>query len=149
MFSFFMNQTEISSLSEYFQDSSSIAAVTPTSNLIMNQTLSSCTSTDQVHPVVAPSIPSAPPSNIVSFGKQELLEAKDDHLGLLVSSDRGFAEWNFEALADLDGSEKAVKRTKASSSCTSEQVIAERNRREKLSQLFIALSAIIPGLKKV
>ncbi|RWW17009.1 hypothetical protein GW17_00019086 [Ensete ventricosum] len=30
-----------------------------------------------------------------------------------------------------------------------EHIIAERNRREKLNQKFIALSAIIPGLKKV
>ncbi|GFY86692.1 basic helix-loop-helix (bHLH) DNA-binding superfamily protein [Actinidia rufa] len=32
---------------------------------------------------------------------------------------------------------------------TQDRVIAERKRREKLSQRFIALSAIIPGLKKV
>lgn len=30
-----------------------------------------------------------------------------------------------------------------------EHIIAERNRREKLNQKFIALSALIPGLKKV
>ncbi|XP_072991839.1 uncharacterized protein [Typha latifolia] len=33
--------------------------------------------------------------------------------------------------------------------CAQEHVIAERKRREKLSQQFIALSALIPGLKKV
>ena len=30
-----------------------------------------------------------------------------------------------------------------------EHVLAERKRREKLTQRFIALSAIVPGLKKV
>lgn len=30
-----------------------------------------------------------------------------------------------------------------------DHVIAERKRREKLSQRFIALSAVVPGLKKV
>lgn len=32
---------------------------------------------------------------------------------------------------------------------TQDHIIAERKRREKLSQRFIALSAIVPGLKKV
>lgn len=32
---------------------------------------------------------------------------------------------------------------------TYDHIIAERKRREQLSQLFIALSAIVPGLKKV
>ncbi|XP_057491450.1 uncharacterized protein LOC130777197 [Actinidia eriantha] len=40
----------------------------------------------------------------------------------------------------------AVTRTPSE---TQDRVIAERKRREKLSQRFIALSAIIPGLKKV
>ncbi|CAM8947048.1 unnamed protein product [Rhodiola kirilowii] len=34
------------------------------------------------------------------------------------------------------------------SSAAQDHVIAERNRREKLSQRFIALSAVVPGLKK-
>ncbi|KAI3849771.1 hypothetical protein MKW98_026685 [Papaver atlanticum] len=36
-----------------------------------------------------------------------------------------------------------------SHSCTKEHVMAERKRREKLNQRFIALSAIVPGLKKM
>nr|WIE96106.1 basic helix-loop-helix transcription factor [Loropetalum chinense var. rubrum] len=38
--------------------------------------------------------------------------------------------------------------TTARSSQTQDHIIAERKRREKLSQRFIALSAIVPGLKK-
>ncbi|KAL5707847.1 hypothetical protein ACHQM5_018702 [Ranunculus cassubicifolius] len=34
-------------------------------------------------------------------------------------------------------------------SCTQEHAIAERKRREKLSQQFIALSGMVPGLKKI
>ncbi|KAL5704404.1 hypothetical protein ACHQM5_022841 [Ranunculus cassubicifolius] len=37
----------------------------------------------------------------------------------------------------------------AKASCTQDHVIAERKRREKLSQQFIGLSAIVPGLKKM
>lgn len=40
------------------------------------------------------------------------------------------------------------KRTRPPSQ-TYDHIIAERRRREQLSQLFIALSAIVPGLKKV
>lgn len=32
---------------------------------------------------------------------------------------------------------------------TYDHIIAERKRREQLSQLFVALSALVPGLKKV
>lgn len=39
--------------------------------------------------------------------------------------------------------------TSTRSSQTQDHIIAERKRREKLSQRFIALSAIVPGLKKV
>ncbi|KAH9301111.1 hypothetical protein KI387_012694, partial [Taxus chinensis] len=41
------------------------------------------------------------------------------------------------------------KQHKQSSSHTQDHIMAERKRREKLSQRFIALSAIVPGLKKM
>lgn len=44
----------------------------------------------------------------------------------------------------------AAQRSRPSSySKSQENIIAERNRRAKLTQLFIALSAVVPGLKKV
>ncbi|KAF8404786.1 hypothetical protein HHK36_009675 [Tetracentron sinense] len=56
---------------------------------------------------------------------------------------------------DKDHGSKAEKGTKRitmktrSPSQSQDHIIAERQRREKLSQNFIALSAIIPGLKKI
>lgn len=51
------------------------------------------------------------------------------------------------------GSRSGVKRVngamRRSSTNAQNHVIAERNRREKLSQKFTALSALLPGLKKV
>lgn len=44
---------------------------------------------------------------------------------------------------------KRISSTTNRLSQTQDHIIAERKRREKLSQRFIALSAIIPGLKKV
>ena len=44
---------------------------------------------------------------------------------------------------------KRISTTTARHSQTQDHIIAERKRREKLSQRFIALSAIVPGLKKV
>ena len=44
---------------------------------------------------------------------------------------------------------KSGDRTKRISSTTRNHVVAERKRREKLTQRFIALSALVPGLRKV
>ncbi|CBI25069.3 hypothetical protein VitviT2T_003813 [Vitis vinifera] len=44
---------------------------------------------------------------------------------------------------------KRISTTTARHSQTQDHIIAERKRREKLSQRFIALSAIVPGLKKM
>ncbi|MCL7050676.1 hypothetical protein MKW94_023818 [Papaver nudicaule] len=51
------------------------------------------------------------------------------------------------------GNQQGRKRTAAMANnqqtCTQDHVMAERKRREKLSQRFIALSALVPGLKKM
>ncbi|ERN14196.1 hypothetical protein AMTR_s00033p00078670, partial [Amborella trichopoda] len=49
----------------------------------------------------------------------------------------------------LNGNRVSQNPTAKSSSHTQDHIIAERKRREKLSQRFIALSAIVPGLKKM
>lgn len=46
------------------------------------------------------------------------------------------------------GTKKTNARTRPPSQ-TYDHIIAERKRREQLSQRFVALSAIVPGLKKV
>ncbi|KAF2320717.1 hypothetical protein GH714_030286 [Hevea brasiliensis] len=47
------------------------------------------------------------------------------------------------------GSKRVSTNNSSRHSQTQDHIIAERKRREKLSQRFIALSAIVPGLKKV
>lgn len=49
----------------------------------------------------------------------------------------------------LIGNDEGHKIKKAAIMDRRDHVIAERRRREKLSQKFVALSALIPGLKKV
>lgn len=65
---------------------------------------------------------------------------------------QGGVKRKFEALVG-EGLRKVNTTTTAATtrpvSQNQEHIIAERKRREKLSQRFIALSAIIPGLKKV
>nr|XP_029118338.1 transcription factor bHLH25 [Elaeis guineensis] len=69
--------------------------------------------------------------------------ASQEEMRALVSN--GSAQ-NYETLA-----QQGSKMTNMGSmlSQAQEHIIAERKRREKLSQRFIALSAVIPGLKKV
>ncbi|KAF8404787.1 hypothetical protein HHK36_009676 [Tetracentron sinense] len=47
------------------------------------------------------------------------------------------------------GAKKVISTATRSSSHLNDHILAERKRREKLSQRFIALSAIVPGLKKM
>lgn len=63
----------------------------------------------------------------------------------VLNSYEGF-KWNFEDDRDKKGSKRANSGFRQPH--TKEHIIAERKRREKLSQRFIALAAIIPGLKK-
>lgn len=53
---------------------------------------------------------------------------------------------SYEATPVASQEEKKAPRP---SSHNQDHILAERKRREKLSQRFIALSAIVPGLKKV
>ncbi|WOL16991.1 transcription factor bHLH18-like [Canna indica] len=55
---------------------------------------------------------------------------------------------NYDTIAG-QGANKDVNLVSRSSYHNKEHIIAERKRREKLSQRFIALSAIVPGLKKM
>ncbi|XP_020572245.1 transcription factor bHLH18-like isoform X2 [Phalaenopsis equestris] len=54
-----------------------------------------------------------------------------------------------QAMAALQGKKKASAVASRPSSHNQEHIMAERKRREKLSQRFIALSAIVPDLKKM
>lgn len=64
-----------------------------------------------------------------------------------VSASQGsFGNQNYMFKA-CQGSKRIITNTRLSSN--QDHIIAERKRREKLSQRFIALSAIVPGLKKM
>lgn len=144
MFSLF-SQSEIDSLSAYFHDSH-IYSMEPATGLIPERSPNSSSSikTELVHEAATPFHP--PLQKNISFGKAVLLEPKPEMQQIIGTSHA--AECNFGALA-IDGLESKVVRGTRAATCASEHVIAERNRREKLSQLFIALSGIIPNLKKV
>ncbi|XP_010026567.3 transcription factor bHLH18 [Eucalyptus grandis] len=87
-------------------------------------------------PRTATSSPSSSPQ-LISFGSPDLSPPESQ---------------NFYGVCELQDCQKEMKRVGAMSRPTvhtKEHVIAERKRRQKLSQSFIALSAIIPGLKKM
>ncbi|KAK2656701.1 hypothetical protein Ddye_009753 [Dipteronia dyeriana] len=67
------------------------------------------------------------------------------HLG----SENSLDSQNYATQANINhGTKRTCSNTKTPS-MTKDHILAERKRREKLSQRFIALSAIVPGLKKM
>nr|CAD1837330.1 unnamed protein product [Ananas comosus var. bracteatus] len=90
-------------------------------------------------------------SNILSFGGDDHLLRpilnSDHHSGAATMYSHGVV-WKDETI-DFQQRERSSKGSSRASYCTAqEHVIAERKRREKLAQQFIALSAMIPDLKK-
>ncbi|KAF7846578.1 hypothetical protein BT93_L4092, partial [Corymbia citriodora subsp. variegata] len=93
-----------------------------------------CSSETYKAPRTAMSSPSSSPQ-LISFGSSNLSPPESQ---------------NFYGAYEIQDRQKEMKRVEAMSRPTvhaQEHVIAERKRRQKLSQSFIALSAIIPGLK--
>lgn len=84
-------------------------------------------------------------SSILSFGSPNSPE--DDHIytNLLGIKVENGAKRSYDSMIRND----MKKSVNARPSNNQDHVIAERKRREKLSQKFIALSAIVPGLKKM
>ncbi|KAI3903523.1 hypothetical protein MKW98_032177 [Papaver atlanticum] len=86
--------------------------------------------------------PVNPKEEVVSPGKNNVM----------LPSDVSYMNMNSSA---SKGKQQGRKRTTSAAmednqqSCTKDHVMAERKRREKLSQKFIALSAVVPGLKKM
>lgn len=73
------------------------------------------------------------------------LNPEDDAVSEVLTSQGSFANLD-EATKSLPAKKKG--RTRPASQ-TYDHIIAERKRREQLSQRFVALSAMVPGLKKV
>ncbi|KAI6695016.1 hypothetical protein NL676_022726 [Syzygium grande] len=97
---------------------------------------STCSPETYKAPRTVMSTPSSSPQ-LISFGSSDLS---------LTESQQCYGSY------EIQDCQKEMKRGGAMSRPTlhtQEHVIAERKRRQKLSQSFIALSAIIPGLKKM
>lgn len=88
------------------------------------------------------------------FGRA-LVKPKEDFSGFSISHGSTVTAAGFGAGGNNSNKRGATAMTNAGSggskppSTSQDHIIAERKRREKLSQRFIALSAIVPGLKKM
>ncbi|XXG56768.1 hypothetical protein AAC387_Pa03g4098 [Persea americana] len=114
------------------------------------------------------SVPDASSPNILSFGKPNSLIDHQQFYGNMVGgsvrqkgetvspkrstipgdiliSQGSFVNQSYESKGGQGSKRSSVVSTKP----PQDHIIAERKRREKLSQRFIALSAIVPGLKKM
>ncbi|XP_014505901.1 transcription factor bHLH18 isoform X1 [Vigna radiata var. radiata] len=119
--------------------------------------------------MIAPKAASSSSSKIISFDKSSASSVSSQQLYKLDAAkllkkpkiETGYGEnLDFSAVAsqtfydnnsflDYDKHEKKAAATMARNPTQAQDhVIAERKRREKLSQRFIALSALVPGLKK-
>ncbi|XWS45076.1 hypothetical protein CRYUN_Cryun15aG0105600 [Craigia yunnanensis] len=134
----------------------------PTKQLKTSSSWNSSTTTEHV-----PQKPSSPTSQILSFEKStshpansqqfynidNLVKPKDENVS---SGNMNFSpvitNGPFENTNYAPKINQEIKRTYSMTRIPShaqEHILAERKRREKLSQRFIALSAIVPGLKKM
>ncbi|KAL5726293.1 hypothetical protein ACHQM5_009347 [Ranunculus cassubicifolius] len=90
---------------------------------------------------------------MLSFGSSNSSSTtKQQIYAEVMSSTKKSAPYLHQSYAPKSGLGKkraCVSKTNAPSSVAQVHVVAERKRREKLSQLFIALSAVVPGLKKM
>ncbi|KAF6172764.1 hypothetical protein GIB67_000822 [Kingdonia uniflora] len=125
-------------------ESSWVTALERPSKQLKTDSLNTCISTEYM--ISSPETTSSP--TILSFGN---INSPNDieHVYdvATVSNPRKQA-------ADMSYSSKAIQGNKRVTAarkllCTQDHIMAERKRREKLNQLLIALSAIIPNLKKM
>ncbi|GMH24617.1 hypothetical protein Nepgr_026460 [Nepenthes gracilis] len=94
------------------------------------------------------SSPSSSTSHILSFAGLDRVNMKPKDESAVLS--QGSDESQSYELKTGEGSHKRVGITARNpSSHAQDHIMAERRRREKLSQRFIALSAVVPGLKKM
>ncbi|KAK8936482.1 Transcription factor bHLH25 [Platanthera zijinensis] len=88
--------------------------------------------------------------SILSFGKPETQSSPQNMIVISAANRENGLKRSFDAMA---GEQKGKKSGGGAgpklSSHNKDHILAERKRREKLSQKFIALSAVVPGLKKM
>ncbi|XP_074555865.1 transcription factor bHLH25-like [Curcuma longa] len=100
---------------------------------------SSTTTTTELNSAPLPDAAASGPT-ILSFGRPDLTFYEEE-MDVLVA--KGDSKRSFDTMLG-----QGPKRGRTASH-NQEHLLAERKRREKLSQHFVALSAIIPGLKKM
>ncbi|KAM3291326.1 transcription factor bHLH18 [Capsicum chacoense] len=90
------------------------------------------------------------PKEETTLSSSSITFAADHHNNMVCHQD-SFANQNymFKANNSCQGANKSVSTNNGKLTHAQDHIIAERKRREKLSQRFIALSALIPGLKKM
>ncbi|KAI9166093.1 hypothetical protein LWI28_026123 [Acer negundo] len=71
------------------------------------------------------------------------------HFPRYLGSENSLDSQNYATQANINHGTKRTYSNTKTPSMTKDHILAERKRREKLSQRFIALSAIVPGLKKM
>jgi hypothetical protein len=111
--------------------------------------------------VVVPRRSSSPTSYILSFDNSTMIPATPEPCVNLEAGKRDYcsnSDYSKKNKRNLESSEKdetmkinknqGVKKTRSSSQCV-DHIMAERKRRQELTERFIALSATIPGLSKV
>ncbi|XP_042491310.1 transcription factor bHLH18-like isoform X2 [Macadamia integrifolia] len=127
----------------------------PMKQLKTNNSWNSCTTT------TTPEASSSPP-NILSFGGDQAQQLYGNIMGTVKPKDEARIFSSSDVLISQgsyrnnqnngpkasQGNKRGPPSTKPNSH-SQDHIIAERKRREKLSQRFIALSAIVPGLKKM
>lgn len=94
-------------------------------------------------------------NNIVKLGQEALCSVSNTYDNSYENDKPAFIMKNHLTTSTGSGNIIGVKRlststfSRTSSSIAHDHVVAERKRREKLNQRFIALSALVPSLKKV
>ncbi|KAJ4839475.1 hypothetical protein Tsubulata_028564 [Turnera subulata] len=154
-------ETAASTFSGSSLDNSSKTSSQRPAKLQKTNSWGSAITTDQRSPKSSP-----PPSQILSFEAPVLSAASDPqhffgNLGNIVKPVKDEAaspprEVNFLSYQNQNYAPKSDHGTKRpysamtrSPSHAQDHILAERKRREKLTQRFIALSAVVPGLKKM
>jgi len=106
-------------------------------NTMTNGVWSACTSASSCSP---------PSGQLISFGSSDGFDVKEEPV-------LQYGDHHLDGTGNHDYAKVKPKTRKrpgaAMPLCTQEHVIAERKRREIMTQRFLALSALIPGLKKV
>lgn len=130
-----LQQLEVALGQDFEQSPSSESHTERPKKQLKTSSWSSCTTTADQNSASAP--------RILSFGNPDSPVCHSSFYGSMVKKVEEAVE------GSVSNGSKMSSAMKRMSGHNHEHILAERKRREKLSQRFIELSAIVPGLKKV